>query len=45
MTKKNVIRTGSKVAKIASRALRNSSSKKIKSLGGSALSNRRKTEK
>lgn len=44
--KKNSVRTGKKIAKEASKMLKSEkTSKKIKRLAGSALSNRKKTNK
>ena len=42
---KNIIRTHRRITSIASHVLRHSTSKKLRSLAGEALSNRRKSTK
>lgn len=42
MTKKNVIRTSKRVASKAGKLLKGSSAKRVKSVAGDALGNRRK---
>ena len=42
MAKKNIIRTHKRVASVASKALRNARNRKIRSIAGAALSNRRR---